>query len=85
MISNATADICSFDSLTLGHRTQLPHGPVARVLWSTGAGADVMKRIAAPMVRGLASSLVLQLTLYPALYALWKGRGAMMEYGRDPQ
>jgi Cu(I)/Ag(I) efflux system membrane protein CusA/SilA len=45
------------------------------VLWATGAGADVMKRIAAPMIGGLATSFLLELTVYPAIYALWKGRG----------
>ena len=45
------------------------------VLWSTGAGADVMKRIAAPMVGGLATSFLLELTVYPALFAIWKRRG----------
>ena len=44
------------------------------VLWSTGAGADVMKRIAAPMVGGLTTSFLLELTVYPAIFALWKGR-----------
>lgn len=44
------------------------------VLWSTGTGADVMKRIAAPMVGGIVSSVLLNLTVYPAIYALWKGR-----------
>jgi Cu(I)/Ag(I) efflux system membrane protein CusA/SilA len=43
------------------------------VLWSTGTGADVMKRIAAPMVGGLVTSFVLELTVYPALFAIWKG------------
>jgi Cu(I)/Ag(I) efflux system membrane protein CusA/SilA len=45
------------------------------VLWSTGAGADVMKRIAAPMVGGLVTSFLLELTVYPAIFALWKSRG----------
>jgi len=45
------------------------------VLWSTGTGADVMKRIAAPMVGGLVTSFLLELTVYPAIFALWKGRG----------
>jgi copper/silver efflux system protein len=45
------------------------------VLWSTGAGADVMKRIGAPMVGGLVTSFLLELTLYPAIFAIWKGRG----------
>jgi Cu(I)/Ag(I) efflux system membrane protein CusA/SilA len=44
------------------------------LLWSTGPGADVMKRVAAPMVGGLASSFALELLVYPALFALWKAR-----------
>jgi Cu(I)/Ag(I) efflux system membrane protein CusA/SilA len=43
------------------------------VLWSTGTGADVMKRIAAPMVGGLVTSFLLELTVYPAIFAIWKG------------
>ena len=50
---------------------------LAPVLWSTGAGADVMRRIAAPMVGGLATSFLLELTVYPAIFALWKGRGLL--------
>ncbi len=46
------------------------------VMWSAGTGADVMKRIAAPMVGGLLSSFVLQLTMYPAIFAIWKRREA---------
>jgi Cu(I)/Ag(I) efflux system membrane protein CusA/SilA len=42
------------------------------VMFSNGSGADVMKRIAAPMVGGLASSFVLELAVYPAVYYLWK-------------
>jgi Cu(I)/Ag(I) efflux system membrane protein CusA/SilA len=45
------------------------------VLWSTGTGADVMQRIAAPMVGGLVTSFVLELTVYPAIFALWRARG----------
>jgi Cu(I)/Ag(I) efflux system membrane protein CusA/SilA len=45
------------------------------VLWSTGTGADVMKRIAAPMVGGLVTSFLLELTVYPAIFAIWKRRG----------
>jgi len=44
------------------------------ILWSTGAGSDVMKRVAAPMVGGLVTSFLLELTVYPAIYALWQGR-----------
>jgi len=42
------------------------------ILLSTGTGADVMKRIAAPMVGGLVTSFLLQLTIYPAIFAIWK-------------
>jgi len=42
------------------------------IMWSTGTGADVMKRIAAPMVGGLATSFILELLVYPAVYYLWK-------------
>jgi Cu(I)/Ag(I) efflux system membrane protein CusA/SilA len=45
------------------------------VMWSIGTGADVMKRIAAPMVGGLVTSFALELTIYPAIFAIWKGRG----------
>jgi Cu(I)/Ag(I) efflux system membrane protein CusA/SilA len=44
------------------------------ILWSTGAGADVMKRIATPMVGGIFTSFALELLVYPALYAIWKSR-----------
>jgi copper/silver efflux system protein len=43
------------------------------ILWGTGAGADVMKRIAAPMVGGIASSLFIVLLVFPAVYSYWKG------------
>src|SRR5262249_27996528 len=42
------------------------------IMWSAGSGADVMKRIAAPMVGGLATSFLLELLVYPALYLLWR-------------
>ena len=44
------------------------------ILWSHGAGADVMKRIAAPMVGGMVSSTLLTLMVIPAIYSLWKER-----------
>ncbi|HQR45487.1 MAG TPA: CusA/CzcA family heavy metal efflux RND transporter [Thermoanaerobaculia bacterium] len=44
------------------------------IMWSTGAGADLMKRIAAPMVGGLVTSFALELLVYPAVYLLWKER-----------
>jgi Cu(I)/Ag(I) efflux system membrane protein CusA/SilA len=45
------------------------------ILWASGPGADVMKRIAAPMVGGLVTSFLLELLVYPAVYVVWKGRG----------
>jgi len=44
------------------------------ILWSQGTGADVMKRIAAPMVGGMVTSTVLTLLVIPAIYSLWKER-----------
>jgi Cu(I)/Ag(I) efflux system membrane protein CusA/SilA len=46
------------------------------IMWSTSAGADVMKRIAAPMIGGLVTSFVLELLVYPAVYKLWKSRSS---------
>ncbi len=42
------------------------------IMWSTGAGADVMKRIAAPMVGGIFTSFLMELMVYPAIYEIWK-------------
>jgi copper/silver efflux system protein len=42
------------------------------IMWSTGTGADVMKRIAAPMVGGIFTSFALELMVYPVLYEIWK-------------
>lgn len=44
------------------------------VLFDTGIGSEVMKRIAAPVIGGLATSLILELVLYPAIFMLWKQR-----------
>jgi Cu(I)/Ag(I) efflux system membrane protein CusA/SilA len=44
------------------------------IMFSTGTGADVMKRIAAPMVGGVITSTILELLIYPSIYYLWKGR-----------
>ncbi len=43
------------------------------IMWSHGAGADVMKRIAAPMVGGVTTSVLLELCVYPVIYYIWKG------------
>ncbi len=42
------------------------------IMWGTGAGADVMKRIAAPMVGGIVTSFILELLIYPVLFTIWK-------------
>ncbi len=42
------------------------------IMWSHGTGADVMKRIAAPMVGGVITSVLLELAVYPVIYFLWK-------------
>jgi Cu(I)/Ag(I) efflux system membrane protein CusA/SilA len=49
------------------------------IMWSTSAGADVMKRIAAPMIGGLVTSFLLELLVYPAIYKLWKGPALRQE------
>jgi len=42
------------------------------IMWSTGTGADVMKRIAAPMVGGITTSVAMELVLYPVIFYLWR-------------
>ena len=42
------------------------------IMWSAGAGADVMRRIAAPMIGGIFTSFILELVVYPAIYEVWK-------------
>jgi Cu(I)/Ag(I) efflux system membrane protein CusA/SilA len=55
------------------------------IMWSHGAGADVMKRIATPMVGGVITSFVLELLIYPVIFAVWKGwRLARSHEGRPP-
>ncbi len=44
------------------------------IMWSMGTGADVMKRIAAPMIGGILTSFILELLVYPPLYAIWRER-----------
>ncbi len=45
------------------------------IMWSVGTGADVMKRIAAPMIGGIFTSFILELVVYPAIYEIWKWYG----------
>jgi len=42
------------------------------ILWSTGTGADVMRRIAAPMVGGIVTSFVGELIAYPSIFFIWR-------------
>src|SRR5437762_9196457 len=58
------------------------------ILWSHGAGADVMKRIATPMIGGVVTSTVMELAVYPAIFYLWRSRrlkiSPMTESSLDP-
>jgi Cu(I)/Ag(I) efflux system membrane protein CusA/SilA len=49
-------------------------GGLLPIMWTTGTGADVMKRIAAPMIGGMVTSTVLTLLVIPVIYSLWRGR-----------
>ncbi|MBF0595453.1 MAG: efflux RND transporter permease subunit [Candidatus Omnitrophica bacterium] len=53
------------------------------IMWSMGAGADVMKRIAAPMIGGIFSSFVMELLVYPAIYFIWKWKYELKEGAVD--
>ncbi|MDQ6737690.1 MAG: CusA/CzcA family heavy metal efflux RND transporter [Gemmatimonadota bacterium] len=57
-------------------------GGLVPILWSQGTGADVMKRIAAPMVGGMLTSTLLTLVVIPAIYSLWKEREVMRQRSR---
>ncbi|MFH1723096.1 MAG: CusA/CzcA family heavy metal efflux RND transporter, partial [Elusimicrobiota bacterium] len=54
------------------------------IMWSHGTGADVMKRIAAPMVGGIFTSFAMELLVYPAIYVVWKWRGEMRQGEASP-
>ncbi len=43
------------------------------IMYSTGSGADVMKRIAAPMLGGVGTALLLVLVVFPAVFSIWRG------------
>ena len=58
-------------------------GGLLPIMWTTGTGADVMKRIAAPMIGGMVSSTILTLLVIPALYAMWRWREVKRK--RSPQ
>lgn len=52
------------------------------VMWATGVGADVMKRLAAPMVGGVLSALLLTLFVIPSVYAIWRWHTEVKKVGR---
>jgi Cu(I)/Ag(I) efflux system membrane protein CusA/SilA len=54
------------------------------IMWSTGTGADVMKRVAAPMIGGLFTSFLMELLVYPAIYYLWKWRSEVRKSPPQP-
>ncbi len=54
------------------------------IMWSLGTGADMMKRVAAPMVGGLVTSFILELLVYPPIYEMWKWRFEMKQGTVDP-
>ncbi len=57
------------------------------ILWSTGTGSDVMRRIAAPMVGGVFTSFVAILIVFPAIYFVWRGMGLERTslFAEDPE
>jgi Cu(I)/Ag(I) efflux system membrane protein CusA/SilA len=54
------------------------------IMWATGTGSDVWKRIAAPMVGGIFTSFVLELVVYPAIYEIWKWHFEMKHACAEP-
>ncbi len=53
------------------------------ILWSTGTGSGIMKRIATPMIGGIFTSFILELLVYPAIYAVWRERALKQELSHD--
>jgi Cu(I)/Ag(I) efflux system membrane protein CusA/SilA len=54
------------------------------IMWSLGTGADMMKRVVAPMIGGLFTSFILELLVYPPIYEIWKWRFEMKQGAVDP-
>jgi Cu(I)/Ag(I) efflux system membrane protein CusA/SilA len=52
-------------------------------MWAAGTGAEVAKRIAAPMVGGVVTSFMLELFIYPAIYFLWKWHAEVKKLGGE--
>jgi len=55
------------------------------IMWATGTGSDVWKRIAAPMAGGIFTSFVLELVVYPAIYEIWKWHFEVKPAHADPR
>ncbi|SPF43025.1 copper/silver efflux system, membrane component [Syntrophobacter sp. SbD1] len=55
------------------------------IMWSTGAGSDVMKRIAAPMVGGIFTSFIMELLVYPAIYEVWRSKQLSVVSRQSPE
>jgi Cu(I)/Ag(I) efflux system membrane protein CusA/SilA len=53
------------------------------IMWASGAGSDVMKRIAAPMVGGIFTSFLLELLVYPAIYEIWRWHTMVKQQARS--
>ncbi|HVT01764.1 MAG TPA: CusA/CzcA family heavy metal efflux RND transporter [Thermoanaerobaculia bacterium] len=53
------------------------------IMWSTGAGSDVMQRVAAPMIGGLFTSFLMELMVYPAIYYRWKWHSEVRHAGAE--
>ncbi len=53
------------------------------IMFSTGSGSEIMKRIAAPMIGGILTSFILELLVYPAIYAIWRERQLSAEVPQD--
>ena len=57
---------------------------LAPVMWATGIGSDVMKRIAAPMIGGILTSFLLELLVYPPVYEVWKWHFGLKQKAQAP-
>ncbi|HEX2454678.1 MAG TPA: efflux RND transporter permease subunit [Vicinamibacterales bacterium] len=55
------------------------------IMWATGTGSEVWKRIAAPMAGGIFTSFVLELVVYPAIYEIWKWHFELKRAAAEPQ
>jgi Cu(I)/Ag(I) efflux system membrane protein CusA/SilA len=49
------------------------------IMWATGTGSDVMKRMAAPVIGGIVTSFLLELLVYPGVYEAWRWHGELKD------